>query len=252
MRLTPAAASSGCGEGLAAHAHHEIHRLRERRAHGAHRGEVRQPRREQHVGAGALEGLQAPHRIVKIGAAVQEILGARGEGERERTGGVPPAPRRPRARPPARTRRWARPARRSHPRSRRRRARRRPPGGWSRRTPPGHAPKPFSRSAATGSALTEAMRRAWARASSRVRPPSCLPKRRRRRRARGRQGRKPQLRHDRRGTAVPDIRNDEGSGGLVQRAKLERLVVLAGHAMGPSQAVRPDDCVTITPPAATP
>ena len=251
MRLTPAAASSGCGEGLAAHAHHEIHRLRERRAHGAHGGEVRQPRREQHVGAGALEGLQAPHRIVKIGAAVQEILGARGEGERKgqaacrlRRGGH--ALDRLRELVDGRALLAARILDRGADE----------PGVGRQADGLGARFRGMTKAVLQiGRHRQRAHRGDEARMGQGLLAREAavvLAQGRRRRRARGRQGRKPQLRHDRSGATVPDIRNDEGSGGLVQRAKLERLVVLAGHAMDPSQTVRPDDCVTIAPPAATP
>ena len=39
--------------------------------------------REQHVGAGAFVGLQAPDGVVEVGAAMEEVLGARGQRERK-------------------------------------------------------------------------------------------------------------------------------------------------------------------------
>src|SRR4029077_741455 len=45
--------------------------------------EVAQPRRVEHVGARLGESLQALDRIVEVAAPVEEVLGARGEGERE-------------------------------------------------------------------------------------------------------------------------------------------------------------------------
>ena len=41
--------------------------LRQRRTDRAHRREIGQAGREQHVGARLLEGLQAPDRVVQIG-----------------------------------------------------------------------------------------------------------------------------------------------------------------------------------------
>ena len=83
MRRTPACVSSATENDLPRMPTMKFTGLLERRAHRAHRREVRQAGREQHVGAGALVGLQASDRVVEIGAAVQIVLGARSERERE-------------------------------------------------------------------------------------------------------------------------------------------------------------------------
>src|SRR5207245_4686918 len=74
----------GDAERLALDADHEVDRLRDRRADLAHGLEIRQPGREQHVGARALEGLQALDGVLQIGIAAQEVFRTRGEGEWKR------------------------------------------------------------------------------------------------------------------------------------------------------------------------
>ena len=81
MRRTPAASSVGEVPRLALHADHEVDRLRHRGADRAHRVEVGQRRREQHVGAGRLVRLQARDRVGEVGLAAEEVLGARGDRE---------------------------------------------------------------------------------------------------------------------------------------------------------------------------
>src|ERR1700720_516681 len=56
-----------------------------------------------------------------------------------------------------------------------------------------------------------------------------LAQRRRARGARGRERLKSQSRHDARRAAIPDVGNHEDAGILVQRAKAQRLAVLARH-----------------------
>src|SRR4029077_5146171 len=48
-----------------------------------HRREIGEAGREEHVGAGPLEGLQARDRVVEVRPAAQEALRAGGQGERE-------------------------------------------------------------------------------------------------------------------------------------------------------------------------
>ena len=74
----------GDAERLALDADHEVDRLGDRRADLAHRLEIRQPGREQHVGARALEGLQALDGVLQIGITTQKILSARSEREWKR------------------------------------------------------------------------------------------------------------------------------------------------------------------------
>ena len=142
----------GDGERLALDADHEVDRLRQRRAHRAHRREVGQARREQHVGAGLLEGLQPRDRVVEVRVAAQEVLRPRGQREREAAARAPPPPPPRRARSPGRRRRAAGPCRRWRPRSSRRPARPRRRGGSSpprpparRRSPSPDRPRPAGR-----------------------------------------------------------------------------------------------------------
>ena len=74
----------GDAERFVLDADHETDRLRQRRRHAAHRVQARQGGREQHVGTGLLEGLQAADRVVEIGNAANEVLGPRGQRELER------------------------------------------------------------------------------------------------------------------------------------------------------------------------
>ena len=148
MRLTPAADEHR--DARAAGQREHVDRPGDRRADRADVLDVAQARRVEHVGAGLLEGLQPRDRVVEVGAAVQEVLGARRERERERQ-----RARRPR-RPPRCARRPARAGRS---------ARRAPvessieqptrPAAAAPRivsaTLSGSWPKPFSRSPLTGS-----------------------------------------------------------------------------------------------------
>src|SRR5215831_9619232 len=61
----------------------DVDRLRDSAANGFDRIERRQTGRIEHVGAGLLEGLEALDGVVEVLPAMQEILGARRQGEGE-------------------------------------------------------------------------------------------------------------------------------------------------------------------------
>ncbi len=79
-RRTPAAASSDELHRAGARADQHVDRLRRHRLHHrADRRHVGQQRGIEHVGPGLGEGDEAADRVVEIGAAVQEIVGAPGQ-----------------------------------------------------------------------------------------------------------------------------------------------------------------------------
>src|SRR5581483_10789386 len=67
----------------------DVDGLAERGADLAHRRDIAQARRVEDVGPRLLEGLKAADRVLEIGPAMEEILGARRqrEGEGQRAGG---------------------------------------------------------------------------------------------------------------------------------------------------------------------
>src|SRR5881392_4068622 len=82
-----------------------------------------------------------------------------------------------------------------------------------------------------------------------------LAERRGARRARGGERLESERLHDGGGASVPDVRDDEGSGALMERAKALRVLALTRHGRllppGQRRALRSVDSVTPAGPAAT-
>ena len=168
-RRRPRASSATGG---ASRQREDVHRPRTAATTARMSSSDRRPGRVEHVGAGLLVGAQPRDRVVEVVAAVEVVLGARGEHERPR----------PRARPraAAATRAAATSSvedrrRRRSPRSSSPPGRRRARGAPSPRRRPARDAKQSSRSADTGRSVAATIAAACSIASARVTDPSCRP-----------------------------------------------------------------------------